>query len=172
MVSTPQNSSINPAQKIEVSSIKPETIDFFQKEINPNLTPEQIENIIGSLKPNSKPNPLIGTPINLLYLQKDDNLAAVVIQQEYTGNLFILSAESDLLNEANAIPIENLKDFKFRLQDAFNHDSLVSIYYKNNRIISLVIIKRKQNNLPIPGGVSLIVGPTSLCHAGYPFCPK
>lgn len=99
-----------------------------------------------SLSPKSKSNPILGMPVNLLYLEDDDNLAAVVIQEDNTGELFILTAESDLMDETNAIWIKNLKNFQFRLQDALHYDSLVSIYYENNRINSLVIIKQNQGN--------------------------
>jgi hypothetical protein len=98
-----------------------------------------------SLSPKSKSNPIQGIPVNLLYLKDGDNLAAVVIKEDFSGNLFTLTAESDLINEVNAIQIDNLKDFQFRLQDALNHDSLLSIHYENNRINSLVIIKQDQN---------------------------
>ena len=145
MQSTSQN---NTNRQNIIPSVKPEIIEFFQREINSHLTPAQIKNIINSLDPelNPKPNPIQGEIVNLLYLQKGNNLVAFVIQEDNTSNLYTLSAESNLVAEANAIRIDNLKDFQFRLQDVFNHNSLISIYYEDNRIESLVIIKQEQNN--------------------------
>ena len=165
MVSTSRN-GLNRETTATVPSVKPEVMEFFQNQVNPNITPEQIENIMGSLNSvNSQPKPIIGSPVNLLYLQDSNNLAAVVIQEDSTGVLYTLSAESDLLTEANAVRIDNLKDFQFRLQDAFNHDSSVSIYYENDRIESLVIIKREQNSLVNPDGIiAQSVSKGSKCH--------
>lgn len=108
------------------------------------------KNSLESLKPHPKSNPILGMPINLLYLQDGNNLAAVVIREDSNGNLLTLSAESDLINEANAIRIDNLKDFQFRLQDIFNHNSSLSIYHEDHRIDSLVIIK------PNKGGIDTV----------------
>ena len=130
-----------------------------------NITPEQIPAILESLKPNSKSNPIQGQIVNLLYLEEGNNLAALVIQKDNTNQTYTLSAEPDLIAEAKAIRIDNLKDFQFRLQDTFNHDSSVSIYYENDRIESLVIIKQEQNSLEIPEAAFARSGSQgSKCH--------
>lgn len=150
-----------------IPSIKPEVIEFFRNEVNPDMTPEQIKDVVDSLnlEPNLQPNPIQGQIVNLLYLQEGNNLAALVIQDDDTSQLYTLSAESDLVAEANTIRIDNLKDFQLRLQDTFNHNSLVSIYYENNRIESLVIIKQKQNSLEIPEAAFARSGSQgSKCH--------
>lgn len=108
-----------------------------------------------------KSNPIEGMPVNLLYLEDGDNLAAVVIQEDDSGELFTLTAESDLMGEVNAILVDNLKDFQSRLQDALHYDSLVSIYYENNSIDSLVIIKQTQN---IKRDRIAQVGASTKCH--------
>ncbi|MFM2311222.1 MAG: hypothetical protein RLZZ04_498 [Cyanobacteriota bacterium] len=114
-----------------------------------------------SLSPKSKSNPIQGILVNLLYLEDGNNFAAVVIKEEDSDKLFTLTAESDLMNEANAIQVNNLEGFQSRLQDAFYHDSLVSIYYENNRIDSLVIIKQAQN---IKRDPLVQVGASTKCH--------
>jgi hypothetical protein len=114
-----------------------------------------------SSSPQSKSNPIQGILVNLLYFKDGDNFAAVVIKQEDNDKLFILTAESDLMNQANAIQVNNLKGFQSRLQDAFYHDSLVSINYENNRIDSLVIIKQAQN---IKRDPLVQVGASTKCH--------
>lgn len=147
-------------QKSGVSAIKPEIMEFF-KGINPNVSSTEVATMLKSLEPCSKPNPILGTIVNLLYLEDGNNLAAIIIQDDDTGNLYTLSAESDLIENSDAIPIDNLKDFQFRLQDAFNHDSLLSLFYENNKINSLVIIKRKQNRKV----VEFSRGPVeTICH--------
>jgi hypothetical protein len=47
------------------------------------------------------------------------------------------------------------------MQDTFHHDSLVSIYYENNKIDSLVIIKKNQN---IKRDPLVQVGASTKCH--------
>ena len=161
MVSTLKN-SLN--QETIMPSIKPEVMEFFQNRINPNMTPEQVEEVINSLNPtNSQPNPIIGTPVNLLYLQDGNNLAAVVVREDITGKLYTFSTERNLIENANAIALENLKDFQFRFQDAFNYNSEVSVNRQNNRIESLVIIKREQYNQPIPDPALATIGASSKC---------
>jgi hypothetical protein len=141
MVSTSENSF---EQKSGVSAIKPEIMEFF-RDINPNVSSNEVATLLKIIEPSSQPNPILGTLVNLLYLEDGNNLAEIVIQEDDTGNKYTLSAESDLIENSNAIQIDNLKDFQFRLQDTFNHDSLISLFYENNSIKSLEIIKREQN---------------------------
>ena len=124
---------------------------------------------VSSLKPTkNKANPIFAQIVNLLYLHDGNNLAAVVLQDNSTGNLYTLSAEPDLNAKLDTIQIDNLRDFQFRLQDIFNHDSLVSIYYENNRIKSLVVIK--QGQVSVPGGPADRVGRRSACELPPNFC--
>lgn len=75
------------------------------------------------------------------------------------------------IEDSDTIRIDNLEDFQFRLQDTFNHDSLVSIYYENNRIESLVIIKQEQSDLSIPGGAAQSRSQPTKCHLPPNLCP-
>jgi hypothetical protein len=158
MVSTSGNSF---DQKSAVSAIKPEIMELF-KDINPNVSSTEVATLLKTIEPCSKPNPILGTLVNLLYLEDGNNLAAIVIQDNDTSIFYTLSAESDLIEDSNAIQIDNLKDFQFRLQDTFNHDSLVNIFYENNSIKSLVIIKREPNKVGIE---------ESKCRLRRPPCP-
>lgn len=168
MVSISRN---NLNQKTIMPSIKPEVVEFFQNEINPNMTPDRIAEVVESLKPGFKSNPIIGSPVNLLYLQNDNNLAAVVIQEDGTNNLYTFSTEPNLNARPNTIAINNLKDFQFRLQDALNYDLLISIYYTNNKIESLVIVKREQSSQLIPGDPQISsIGKKSRCELPPNFC--
>lgn len=144
MVSASEN---NLGTNAAISSIKPEIVNIIRSEINPELNPAEIETVLEALKPATQSNPLQGTPVNLLYLQDGNNLAAVVIEEDITGKLYTLTAECDLLENSDTIKIENLKDFQFRFQDVFNHNSQVSIYYENDRIDSFVVMKPEQQQL-------------------------
>lgn len=153
-------------------SIKPEIIDFFQSEINPDLNRADIATALESMRKRPNPNPIIGTPVNLLYLQDGNNLAAVVVREDNTGKLYTFSADCNLVKNPDTIAIENLKDFQFRFQDALNHDSLVSVNYQNNMIESLVIIKQERNNQPISDNVAatMRIGKASKCLLPPNFC--
>ena len=142
MLSTLKN-SLN--QETIMPSIKPEVMEFFQNRINPNMTPEQVEEVINSLNTiNSQPNPIFGQIVNLLYLENGTNLVSIIMQDNSSGNIYAFSSDPNIDVEAELINVANLNDFRFRLQEAFNYNLFVSIKYENDRIISLVITNQVQ----------------------------
>lgn len=167
MVSTAQ-SNLN--QKTIIPSIKPEVIEFFQNEVDPKITPEQIENIIGSLKPKSQPNPIFGQILNLLYMEDGTNLVSIVMQDNSSGNLYTLSSDFNINAESEIIEVVNLKDFQFRLQEAFNYQSLVNIYREDNQINSLVIIAKQIEEFNPQIASIGIPSPGAVCSFGSPPC--
>ena len=173
MVSTPRN-SFN--RETIMPSIKPEVVEFFQNHLDPNMTPEQITDAIESLRPDSRPirpNPILGEIVNLLYIGDSTNLVSVIMQDNSSGNLYTLSSNPNINAEFDLIDVANLNDFQFRLQDAFNHQSLVNIYYEDNRIDSLVIIAKQiqesEQFPPLINGVGMNSS-GGKCRYGSPPC--
>lgn len=119
---------------------------------NSTSNSEQVANTVINDK-NLKPKPVFGEIVNLLYLESSNNLAAVAIQTENGENIIVLAKDRDVSPEESTIKINNLVDFQVRLEEAFNHRSLVSISYDCDRIVAVVRIKQEQNleeleNLP------------------------
>ncbi len=155
------------------NQLDPEIIKVF-KSINDNLTEEQIEFIVDSSKPKGNPisGQIYGPIINMLYLE-DDNLASVIIEDN-TGNTYILAVKPDELSiteEFHNIKINNLNNFRNRLQEAFNYQSSVSIFYEDNKIQSLVITKQILNSPGFLASNSSISSRAACCFP-YPRCPK
>lgn len=154
MVSTSRNSL---AQETVNPSIKPEVMEFFQNEIDPNMTPEQIADAVESLRPNSQSNPIFGQIVNLQYEENSSNLTALVIKDSNVGvgNMFTLTVNPNREFDSDAVIIEiiNLNDFQFRLQEAFNNQSFVNISYNNNRIDSLVVVINQTQNIGLDPSV-------------------
>ncbi|WP_019503633.1 hypothetical protein [Pleurocapsa sp. PCC 7319] len=142
------------------NGLDPKIIKVFQG-INKNLTEEQIRLIVDYLNP--KPIMLLGQIINLRYEENGNNLVEITIQDNYIGNIFVLSDNPDAESKYNTLKIINLKDFQLRLQEGFNYHFVVIISYKDNRIVSLEIIKQIQE----PRVLFSSVGPPS----GGPTCP-
>ena len=179
MVSTPKN-SLN--RETVIPSVKPEVIEFFQNQVDPNMTPEQISDVVESLRPNSQPNPIFGQIVNLLYQENGTNLVSIVIQDNFSSSVYTVSTDPDINTEFSVINVVNLKDFQFRLQEAFNYQSLVNIYCKDNKIDSLVAVAKQIqepkivsesknihdigiNNIGLPS-------PGPICLYGSPPCRK
>ena len=179
MVSTSKN-GLNSETTTTVTSVKPEVMEFFQNHINPNMTPEQIEEVIHSLNPtnsqaNSQPNPILGQIVNLLYVENGTNLVSIIIEDSNSGSIFTLSGDSDIDVEFPVIDTNNLNEFQFRLQEAFNYNSTVSISHRNGKIISLVIVNQVQLRVPeLIDSTALNVnrpGRRPDCCFGPPHCP-
>lgn len=120
----------------KIPSVEPEVIKFFQSNINENLTEEEIAFFVNSLQP--KPNPISGQIINLSYLGNSDNLVEVQIDN-FLGNIFTLSAECNPNSNSNTIKIINLNNFQVRLQEAFNYQFSVNVFYEDEQIFLLEI---------------------------------
>lgn len=117
----------------------PEIIDFFQSRINKNLTPAQIEIIVNTINP----NPIYGKIIDLLYIDSDENLMGITVENSI-GIVFFLVAQDGISESQNTIILNNLNAFTNRLQEAFNYNSTVIIKYDSNQILSVVITKITQ----------------------------
>jgi hypothetical protein len=100
----------------------------------------QINTNLQIVKPT--PNPIFGQIISLSYQGTGNNLVEVKIQENNFGSIFTLTAYCNVNLDFYTIKIVNLNDFCFRLQEAFNSDSSISIFYENDKIVLLEIARR------------------------------
>lgn len=144
---------------------------------NSTSNSEQVTNtVINDL--NRKPKPIFGEIINLLYLENSNNLAAVAIQTETGENIIVLAKDRDVSPEESTIKINNLVNFQVRLEEAFNHRSLVSISYEGNRIVAVVRITQEREQEVAPESVEAMASRVDprrsifSCCAFPPYCPS
>lgn len=86
-----------------------------------------------------KPNPIPGQIVNLSYQGNGNNLVEIKIQENNSGDIFTLTAFCNVNLDFYTIKIVNLNDFSFRLQEAFNNLSSVSVFREDDKIVLLKV---------------------------------
>ena len=84
-------------------------------------------------------NPVLGKVDSLSYQGNGNNLVEVKIRENNSGNIYTytFAASDDTSSDFSTIKIVNLNDFCFRLQEAFNNQSLVSIFHEDDKLVLL-----------------------------------
>lgn len=98
----------------------------------------QINTNLQIIKP--RPNPILGRIVNFSYQGNGNNLVEIKIQENNSGDIFTLTAFCNVNLDFYTIKIVNLNDFSFRLQEAFNNLSSVSVFCEDDKIVLLEII--------------------------------
>ena len=87
-------------------------------------------------------NLVFGEINSLSYQGNGNNLVEIKIQEQNSGDIYTVTANYNVNLDLTTIKIVNLNEFCFRLQEAFDHQSLVSISYEEDKIVFLKITRQ------------------------------
>ena len=105
---------------------------------------------IGKLSTNS----VFGEINSLSYQGNGSNLVQIKIQEHNSSEIYTFTANFNINSDLATIKIVNLNEFCFRLQEAFDHQYLVSISYKEDKIVLLNMTRQASTETGRVGGGS------------------